>query len=623
MKINGQNRAVRKQSYGEVRDRKIIVCIFTHSIHHIMRQRHIHIVAMLVLLSCLSGAAKNSYIIPQWHEEKSEFRKSYVEKNGVLHDSYKRMNSDTVNVVDVGVEGDYNMLIITNIYNKHNDPFRRYAVYDINEKGKVKRSGSVERPIYGWVWGMKDMQHYNALWMRSCPKDDYVYMSDVVEYCVVSVNGNDTVYHTPWQPYMYDEMTVKENRDNVWIEYQNNTAWIGGGYNYDVPWCVVYNIESYGPFTGLYLGEGSSVSLSDPVIFVEDKVKIDVSGWTGALLQRYYEYEITTPIEGFWELTFDVRKEKDVLMGGDYRLGIVAQDDYYLIIYLGGNEVYPENWTEGAVKGIMRPNKSGLYDVWWWDAEGNIVDNVVAHVYRGNELVFNFIDENSRLYFARGGAPSDNTATERVEIRTSSGSGFAISNDGYIATNYHVVKDSYMIAVGNEHMPLCYNAVVVATDTVNDLAILKIEDENYTPMGEIPYCLDNRIPRKGESLFGLSYPLPDLLGYDLKASSGLVTTINGPEASIYSTSTEIDFGSSGSPIFDERGNVVGVVVGGWAAGVMKVTSNHIIKAPYLHALIEEVEGLELPQENKVEGMSHPDMIEAISPYIYYIIVYSY
>lgn len=591
-----------------------------------MRTSNLCIVVLCMLLSCLEGVAQGRSVPIKWYEGKSEFRESCIDKDGSLIDSYTLMGHDTVNVVDVGVEGNYNLTMYGTLHNFHGNSYKRHTVHYTDENGKVKRKRVLDRPVYGWVWGMKDMQHYNALWLRSYPKDDYVYMNDVLEYCVVTVNGNDTTYHTEWQSYLYDESTSIWHDFWIWIEHCDNSVWIGGGYNLDIPWCIIHNIELYGPYTGLYLSGGAKVRVSETFIFAEDKDDLPITPWNYELLHYYFQNEITSSIEGFWELTLDVRKNKDVKMGGNYKLGIVAAGNYYCIIYLDGSEVYPNNWSEGKIKGLMLPNNSGLYDVLWYDAAGNRMGNIEAYLHK-NELVFNFIDDKTSLYFSRSriidNTPGENRIEEGEEDAPKEayckGSGFAISSDGYIVTNNHVIDECTHFYVGNEHMPHDYKAVVVATDTVNDLAILKIEDENFTTMDELPYCLDNRTPRKGETLFSLSYPRPSILGYELKTSSGVVTAINGLRPSDYTISVEIDSGSSGGPIFDEQGNVVGVVVSKMAEGLTTITSNYAIKMSHVHALIEEVSDVEAPQSNRVDGMSHPDMIEALSPYVFYIL----
>ena len=89
-----------------------------------------------------------------------------------------------------------------------------------------------------------------------------------------------------------------------------------------------------------------------------------------------------------------------------------------------------------------------------------------------------------------------------------SGSGFALGN-GYLVTNYHVVEDAKIINIkgirgefNNE-----YSAEVVATDKVNDIAILRINDSSFSGFGTIPYGVSSKMADVGESIFVLGYPL--------------------------------------------------------------------------------------------------------------------
>lgn len=558
--------------------------------------------------------ARDYMVTPQWLETKSVFRESYLNEEGDLYDSYSRMGCDTVNVTDIGVKGDYNLMVMADLHNLRNNAFGRYPLYRLDENGKRVKAGTTHRPIYGWVWGMKDMQHYHALWLRSCVKDDYVYMNDMIEYCIVTVNGNDTTYHTHWRPYLYDEQVANTSYYNIWIEYSNNTAWIGGGYNLDIPWAIVRNIESFGTLTGVYLGEGAELWVKNATIIVEDKETMPLTGYNRAKLDYYFSHSNIQYIEGFWDVTLDNRDNDKLKMGGDYSLGIVAHDNQYLIIYLSGGTVYPGKWNEGAVKGLLTPTEAGFYEAIWYDAEGVKMDNILAFQ-RGDELVLDFVDEDSRLILTR---TKEFITDEPQGPKRTSGSGFAIDSDGYIVTNYHVIENMNNIAVFNEHLAQGYNVVVVATDTVNDLAILRIEDEEFTSLGTIPYEISNREPRKGEAISCLGYPNPSILTYEMKSTQGSVMALNGYVPSVYMISIDIDHGSSGGPIFDENGDILGIVVSGYFNG-LNLTSNFAIKTSYLYDLIEQVDDIEPLPGNTIKELSFPDKVERIAPYVFVIL----
>ena len=86
-----------------------------------------------------------------------------------------------------------------------------------------------------------------------------------------------------------------------------------------------------------------------------------------------------------------------------------------------------------------------------------------------------------------------------------SATGFALSSNGLIVTNYHVVDGATSIFIRgiNGDFSKTYNAKVIITDKNNDLAILKIEDNLFSTLGNIPYNIDINPVKTGETIFVL------------------------------------------------------------------------------------------------------------------------
>ena len=93
----------------------------------------------------------------------------------------------------------------------------------------------------------------------------------------------------------------------------------------------------------------------------------------------------------------------------------------------------------------------------------------------------------------------------------SSGTGFLISNNGYITTCYHVIEDATEITVRgiNSDFDKKYNAKIIASDKSNDLAILKVECELES---SIKYSMKWDISDVGQEVFTLGYPLKTTMG---------------------------------------------------------------------------------------------------------------
>lgn len=144
----------------------------------------------------------------------------------------------------------------------------------------------------------------------------------------------------------------------------------------------------------------------------------------------------------------------------------------------------------------------------------------------------------------------------QVSQTASSGSGFIISADGYVVTNYHVVKGANTLQVitsdGAEH-----NAQVAGYDASNDLAVLKIEgaDLPYVSMGSSDELV------VGDQVAAIGNPLGELtstltVGY-ISAKNRLVNT-DGTAMNMMQTDAAINSGNSGGPLFNMKGEVVGI-----------------------------------------------------------------
>ena len=138
-----------------------------------------------------------------------------------------------------------------------------------------------------------------------------------------------------------------------------------------------------------------------------------------------------------------------------------------------------------------------------------------------------------------------------------SGSGFIISNDGYILTNYHVISGSKTVTVATyDHET--YDAQVIGYDESNDIAVLKIDAENLKPVN----LGDSDTLRVGDSVYAIGNPLGELTfsltGGIVSALSRNVRTEAGTTMSLIQTDCAINSGNSGGALFNTRGEVIGI-----------------------------------------------------------------
>jgi len=150
-------------------------------------------------------------------------------------------------------------------------------------------------------------------------------------------------------------------------------------------------------------------------------------------------------------------------------------------------------------------------------------------------------------------------ATVIVKTENGHGSGFAITTNGYIVTNYHVIsgegnskpKEIKVIdSDGNE-----LDCKVVKVNKFQDVALLKVNKS----FSKAFYCSSKKKFRKMEDVYTIGAPKSVSLGQSI--SSGLISNerkVNNNN--LIQLSMSINFGNSGGPIFDRKGNLHGVVV---------------------------------------------------------------
>ena len=139
----------------------------------------------------------------------------------------------------------------------------------------------------------------------------------------------------------------------------------------------------------------------------------------------------------------------------------------------------------------------------------------------------------------------------------SAGSGFVLTKDGYIVTNYHVVKDADTVKVtmynGDE-----YEARYVGGDEDYDIAVIKVEATDLQPVT----LGDSDKLNVGDHVLAVGNPLGELT---FSMSGGMVSSVNrainvsGTPFNMIQTDASINPGNSGGPLFNQYGEVVGIV----------------------------------------------------------------
>ena len=144
----------------------------------------------------------------------------------------------------------------------------------------------------------------------------------------------------------------------------------------------------------------------------------------------------------------------------------------------------------------------------------------------------------------------------QVMETASSGSGFILSEDGYIVTNFHVVEGQQKLEVITNDGTK-YNAEYIGGNEANDIALLKVEAEDL-PSVTVGSAADMIV---GEQVAAIGNPLGELastltVGY-LSAKDRIVTS-EGAQINMLQTDAAINPGNSGGPLFNMYGQVVGI-----------------------------------------------------------------
>ena len=138
-----------------------------------------------------------------------------------------------------------------------------------------------------------------------------------------------------------------------------------------------------------------------------------------------------------------------------------------------------------------------------------------------------------------------------------SGSGFIISEDGYILTNYHVIEDSKTVTIAT-YDNQTYDAKVIGYDQSNDIAVIKIEAKGLTPVT----LGDSNTLRVGDDVLAIGNPLGELTFSLTKgvvsALSRNVTVESGTTMHLIQTDCAINSGNSGGALFNMQGEVIGI-----------------------------------------------------------------
>ncbi|MDB6024082.1 MAG: hypothetical protein JWM68_305 [Verrucomicrobiales bacterium] len=192
------------------------------------------------------------------------------------------------------------------------------------------------------------------------------------------------------------------------------------------------------------------------------------------------------------------------------------------------------------------------------------------------------------------------------------GSGFFVTEDGYLITNHHVVEDASSVKVkmrGN-----VFTAKVIEIDKDADLALLKVTGK-FTPL--VLSATDDA--KLGQSAFTIGFPNIELQGLEPKYTDGKISSLAGirDDPDHYQISVQVQPGNSGGPLLDDSGTVIGIVVARLndlamlrRSGSLPQNVNYAIKVKLLRKLLAGVADVNLPKPSTSKSERNVQSVES-------------
>jgi S1-C subfamily serine protease len=221
----------------------------------------------------------------------------------------------------------------------------------------------------------------------------------------------------------------------------------------------------------------------------------------------------------------------------------------------------------------------------------------------------------------QSGSPSRDVVASLPESDDlqANGSGFFITEDGYLITNFHVVKDAKKVKVKNSSG--IFPAEVVHVDKDNDLALLKVSGQFK------PLHISNDDAELGEAAFTIGFPDIVLQGTDPKYTDGKISSLDGikDDPKDYQISVQVQPGNSGGPLVDMSGNVIGIIVARLndmaalsSSGGLPQNVNYAIKSKYLNDFLGQFPEIKL---NSIKSTSSEGVVQSTQQSVAMVLVY--
>jgi len=260
-------------------------------------------------------------------------------------------------------------------------------------------------------------------------------------------------------------------------------------------------------------------------------------------------------------------REAQVALGVSYELGFAVPEDY-IEVYMWYNLAATQGETNAFLARFVLSKKM-----------------TPAQIAESQRLSREF---KPRIAPESGPTTSDRSSADSNPSAT--GTGFFITEDGFLVSNEHVIRDATQVRLVTRAGIV--SAKVVRVDTANDLALLKA-DGQFAPL---PIAA-SRAVRLGGTVSTVGFPNIGLQGFAPKLAKGEIASLSGAQDNprYFQISVPLQPGNSGGALVDDRGNVVGVVSAKLdaaaalaATGTLPENVNYAVKSGFLLIFLESV-----------------------------------
>lgn len=210
-----------------------------------------------------------------------------------------------------------------------------------------------------------------------------------------------------------------------------------------------------------------------------------------------------------------------------------------------------------------------------------------------------------------------NTSAPALQARYT-GTGFAITNDGYLVTSYHVIDGADSVYIQNRD-GVYFKASVKVSDPKNDIAILKVQDSKFRfGKTDVPYTFSASKSGLGARIYTLGFPEDEII-----YNEGYISAKNGYEddSMQYRLQLPADPGQSGAPVLDAKGNVLAIIT---AKGNKDEGNTYAVSSKAVLQLMHSIRrdlSIHIPKNNKLSNLEREQQIQKLEYYTCSVKVY--